>query len=203
MQAVLEGTVPFLAAAILTPGFHRRWRPVSFLGFSAARAGLMMVVPPVVFAGIGLPSAEGPSPHLYGLLAGLLVLGYGILEAVGWRGHLQNALNPLPAVYRFGVEGILWSGGHLNVLSAGATLVGVGLFCAVLLLGSYGLGKVAADPQSVLVAAGFHFLINVLFLCSVVSISFTRKLVPVGGCLVLWEPILWGWTANAEAKEGR
>lgn len=201
LQAALEGAGPFVAAAVLTLGFRRQWRPVSFVGSSAARAGQMMAVPPVVFAAIGLPNGEGLSPHLYGLLAGLLVLGYCILEEVGWRGYLQNALGALPELYRFGIVGLLWYGWHLSFLSPGATLAREFVFLVTLVVGSLGLGKVAADTRSVLAAAGFHFLINVLFLSSVVSVPFTRKLLLVGGCLVLWAPILWGWSADAEESD--
>lgn len=197
LQAVLEGSGPFVAATVLTLGFRRQWRPVSFAGSSAARAGQMMAVPPLVFAVVGLPNAEGLSSHLYGLLAGLLMLGYCILEEVGWRGYLQNALGALPDLYRFGIVGVLWYGWHLSFLSPGTTLAREFVFLVILVLGSLGLGKVAADTRSVLAAAGFHFLINVLFLSSVISVPFTRKLLLVGGCLVLWIPILWGWRADS------
>jgi hypothetical protein len=76
IQAMLEGSGPFVGAAVFTVGFRRQWRPVSFVGTSPSRASLTMAVPPLVFAIIGLPNSEDISPHLYGLCAGLLVLGY-------------------------------------------------------------------------------------------------------------------------------
>jgi len=196
MQAILEGSGPFVAAAVLTVGFRRQWHPVSFLGSVPSRAGLTMAVPPLVFAVIGLPNSTGISPHLYGLCAGLLVLGYCILEEAGWRGYLQNALDPLPDWQRFGLVGLLWYGWHLSFLSPEATMGRESMFLAAMVLGSLGLGKVAADTRSVVVVAGFHLVINVLFLSSVVQVPFTHKLLLAGGCILLWTPILWGWPSE-------
>ncbi|WP_431978688.1 CPBP family glutamic-type intramembrane protease [Salinibacter sp.] len=116
-----------------------------------------------------------------------------VLEEVGWRGYLQNALDSLPDWQRFGLVGLLWYGWHLSFLSPTTTIGRESMFLAVMVLGSLGLGKVAADTRSALVVAGFHLVVNVLFLSSVVPVPFARKLLLVGGCILLWTPILWGW----------
>ncbi|WDF70300.1 CPBP family intramembrane metalloprotease [Sphingobacterium oryzagri] len=84
------------------------------------------------------------------------ILLYGLLEEVGWRGFLRQQLKPLPAWINIFIVATLWFVWHLNFELTSANL----FFFGILLLGSWGIGKVADSTQSLLAVAAFHSLNN-------------------------------------------
>ncbi|MDA3616647.1 CPBP family intramembrane glutamic endopeptidase [Polluticaenibacter yanchengensis] len=84
------------------------------------------------------------------------VLVYGLLEEIGWRGFLQQELKSLPGFLNILIVAILWFIWHLNVDLTGTNL----LFFGILLLGSWGIGKVADSTNSLLAVSAFHSLNN-------------------------------------------
>jgi membrane protease YdiL (CAAX protease family) len=103
------------------------------------------------------------------------ILIYGLLEEIGWRGFLQQQLKPLPEILNIFIVAILWFVWHLNFDFTSSNL----LFFGILILGSWGIGKVANHTYSLLAVSAFHSLnnffpemntIKVLLLLSLISI---------------------------------
>ncbi|GAA4793914.1 hypothetical protein GCM10023231_22830 [Olivibacter ginsenosidimutans] len=86
------------------------------------------------------------------------ILIYGLLEEIGWRGFLQRALQPLPQYLNVLIVATLWFIWHLNFDLTISNL----LFFGILLLGAWGIGKVANSTLSLLAVSAFHSLNNFL-----------------------------------------
>lgn len=84
------------------------------------------------------------------------ILIYGLLEEIGWRGFLQQQLKPLPEILNIFIVAILWFVWHLNFDFTSSNL----LFFGILILGSWGIGKVANQTYSLLAVSAFHSLNN-------------------------------------------
>jgi membrane protease YdiL (CAAX protease family) len=84
------------------------------------------------------------------------VLIYGLLEELGWRGFLQQRFKQLPEVSSVLIIATLWFVWHLNFELTTSNL----MFFGILLLGSWGIGKVADRTHSLLAVSAFHSLNN-------------------------------------------
>lgn len=82
------------------------------------------------------------------------ILIYALLEEIGWRGFLQQSLKSLPKSASILIVALLWFIWHLNFDLSSANLT----FFGILVLGSWGIGKVADQTNSLLAVAGFHAL---------------------------------------------
>lgn len=85
-----------------------------------------------------------------------IILVYGLLEEIGWRGFLQPLLSPLPKLVSIFIIAILWFIWHLNFEISAANI----MFFIILLFGSWGIGVVAEKTNSLLAVAAFHSLNN-------------------------------------------
>ncbi len=97
--------------------------------------------------------------YIKGTLSGYAVftiLVYGLLEEIGWRGFLQRELKPLPEFVNILLVATLWFLWHLNLEFTSSNL----MFFGILVLGSWGIGKVADATNSLLAVAAFHSLNN-------------------------------------------
>ena len=84
------------------------------------------------------------------------ILVYGLLEEIGWRGFLQRELKPLPELINILIVATFWFLWHLNFELTSSNM----LFFCILVLGSWGIGKVADATNSLLAVAAFHSLNN-------------------------------------------
>lgn len=84
------------------------------------------------------------------------ILLYGLLEEIGWRGFLQRELKSLPEFLNILIVATLWFIWHLNFDITSSNL----LSFVILILGSWGIGKVADSTHSLLAASAFHSLNN-------------------------------------------
>jgi len=84
------------------------------------------------------------------------ILIYGLLEEIGWRGFLQQELKPLPPFLNIVIVATLWFIWHLNFDMTSSNL----LFLGILLLGTWGIGKVADSTHSLFAVSAFHSLNN-------------------------------------------
>lgn len=84
------------------------------------------------------------------------VLVYGLLEEIGWRGFLQEHLKPLPKIYSILIIASLWFIWHLN-FDAGLQNI---IFFGIILLGTWGIGKIYDKTHSLFAVAGVHSLNN-------------------------------------------
>lgn len=81
---------------------------------------------------------------------------YSFLEEVGWRGYLQGELNDKSEFARSLIIGAMWFVWHLRFKLTLGSLI----FLAVLILGSWGIGRIAKDTHSLIACACFHTLYN-------------------------------------------
>lgn len=113
---------------------------------------LYWVLPVIFISGIGFITTTGTvSPELI-----TTILIYGLLEEIGWRGFLQQELKPLPPFLNILIVATLWFIWHLNFDLTSSNL----LFFGILILGSWGIGKVADSTHSLIAVSAFHSLNN-------------------------------------------
>lgn len=86
----------------------------------------------------------------------LTTLVYGLFEEIGWRGFLYQHLKVLPLWQNILIVTILWFAWHLNFETTTSNM----LFFGILLLGSWGIGKVSDATNSLLAVSAFHSLNN-------------------------------------------
>lgn len=86
----------------------------------------------------------------------LIILIYGLLEEVGWRGFLYQHLKSIPLTYNILIVSTLWFLWHLNFDLTTSNL----LFYGIIILGSWGIGKVANLTSSLFAISAFHSLYN-------------------------------------------
>ncbi len=86
----------------------------------------------------------------------LSILIYGLLEEIGWRGFLYQQLKELPLFTNILIVATLWFLWHLNFELTSSNL----LFYGILILGSWGIGKVTDATNSLIAVSAFHSLNN-------------------------------------------
>lgn len=84
------------------------------------------------------------------------ILIYGLLEEIGWRGFLQQELKSLTPFFNILIVATLWFIWHLNFEMTSSNL----MFFGILVLGSWGIGKIADSTHSLLGVSAFHSLNN-------------------------------------------
>lgn len=84
------------------------------------------------------------------------ILIYGLFEEIGWRGFLYQELKPLRKLVNILIVATLWFIWHLNFEITPLNI----LFYGILILGSWGIGKVADSTNSLLAVSAFHSLNN-------------------------------------------
>lgn len=86
----------------------------------------------------------------------LTTLIYGLFEEIGWRGFLYQHLKNLTLIQNILIVSILWFFWHLNFELTTSNL----LFYGILVLGSWGIGKVGDSTNSLLAVSAIHSLNN-------------------------------------------
>jgi membrane protease YdiL (CAAX protease family) len=194
---LVAGVGPALGAAAVVLLFGYRSR-MSLGGTNLALGLLMIAVPALVMAVIGLPNHFGVEPHLFGLHMGVWIAAYALLEEIGWRGYLQDELRDRPALLKYAIVGLLWYAWHLPSLG-GNPLASELVTIAFMILASIGIGFVADRTGSVLAAASFHIIGNVMGLTTdftaIIPAVQTRGLI-VLAAVAIWLVILRIWRAR-------
>ena len=159
-RGLLQGFGPLLGALLVVALF----RPVRLLGlfgpYRSIVAGLAIWVVGVM-ALVGVSNPFGIGEHLFGAIAGLNIIIYGVFEETGWRGYLQGELSGWSSLLRYSVVGVFWYAWHLTYLDHhrfADELFTLGMLVAA----SIGIGLVADRTQSILAAACCHILGNIL-----------------------------------------
>lgn len=83
-------------------------------------------------------------------------ISYSLLEEVGWRGYLQGELKDMNHTLRIFIITTMWFFWHITI---GFNIESLA-FYGVLFLGSWGIGNIARDTQSLMACACFHTLFN-------------------------------------------
>lgn len=157
---LVAGMGPTLGVLAVWLVFRRR-PTLTFGGTNRTLAVLMIAVLAVVLAIRGVPNPFGLEPHLFGLHLGGWIALYALLEEIGWRGYLQGEFGSYRALARYAVVGLFWYAWHLSWLT-NASLAGEAITLVLMIAASIGIGFVADRTRSIIAAAAFHILGNVM-----------------------------------------
>lgn len=203
IREILEGSGIFVAG-LLGLYLLRKQRKVniSFLGTSQSKSLLMAAIPSVLLIVIGVQNKYGINSHLYGLIAAFATLIYCIMEEYGWRGYLQAELQFLRPIIKFVLIGFIWYSWHLIFLME-TTLSDNLLFLGTLVLGSWGIGKIADISNSIVACSCFHLIVNIFMYNSFFNNAFsgTSKLLILFVTILLWVFILVKWNKDKKKNE--
>lgn len=166
----------------------------SFFGSSSKWSLLMAVLPIVLLGVIGIENSHGFNTHLLGFVIGVILLIYCIFEEYGWRGYLEEELKGKKEWLRVLIIALLWYTWHLPFIE-NLDLMSNLKFIGIMLLGSWGIGKIIQTTHSVLAAACFHMLYSIMILQikDEVYLALNNKLLIIGICVVVWIIMLQFW----------
>lgn len=161
------GLGPIVAALLTRRLFPNAVPTVGLLGKNPVRTVLFVLAPLVLGTVAWAINKTGQNPHLYGLLVVVSGVLYGLVEEAGWRGFLDQALQPLPTFWRVLTVGTLWFGWHFTFLPDTSSVAGpntppAGVVWLIMILASWGLGAAIKTTGSVLVAATLHESMNLV-----------------------------------------
>lgn len=139
------GIGPCIGAIVAVLIFKRKFF-CSVVGKSLLRSALCVAVPFIICFFL--------HRKLSFVLLGFIF--YSFLEEVGWRGYLQGELADMKPFLQALVIGLMWLLWHINLSFGINTLI----FFAILVFGSWGIGKIAKDTSSLVTCACFHTLYN-------------------------------------------
>lgn len=153
LKSILTGVGPTLGAVAVFVIF--KIKPVMSLGGNYKKLIFPLTIywlfPILLISGVAY-IVNGTIPWV----AVLCILIYGLLEEIGWRGFLYQQLKNFPLLINVLILSTLWFLWHLNVEISYSYLV----FYGILILGSWGIGKVADGTNSFLAVSAFHSLNN-------------------------------------------
>lgn len=203
IRGILEGS-GICIAGLLGLYLLRKQRKVaiSFFGTSRSKSLLMASVPTVLLTVIGVQNKYGIEAHVYGFIAALATFIYCVMEEYGWRGYLQSELHFLRPIIKFVLIGFIWYSWHLIFLMD-TTVTDNLLFLGTLILGSWGIGKIAEITDSILACSCFHLIVNIFMYNSFFDDAFTEtsKLIILFVSALLWVLILVKW--NRDRKRNK
>lgn len=187
MKALFEGLGPILGAVIVTKIFRVN-RKTTFWGNIKLAVLIAPIVPVLLLTIIGIDANNGINPHYYGFIMGIMILIYAIMEESGWRGYLQDELESLKPWIRFVIIGILWYLWHFTFLAGKFNFLNELSILGILLLSSWGIGKIAELTNSIAMAGYFHALGNILSLNSTFrnNLSSSERLLIIGVSVIVW-----------------
>ncbi|MDY0904765.1 CPBP family intramembrane glutamic endopeptidase [Pedobacter sp. CFBP9032] len=153
LKVVLQGISPAIAA--MAAFYIFKIKPTLNLKGNYSKTS----TPFLLYWALPVVLISGAAYFIKGTIAPVTVISilfYGLLEEIGWRGFLQRELKPLPEFLNILLVATLWFIWHLNFDLTSSNL----LFFAILILGSWGIGKVADSTHSLLAVSAFHSLNN-------------------------------------------
>jgi hypothetical protein len=135
------------------------------------------------------------TPFVYAELGLLNIVG----QEFGWRGYLQDAVRPLPKIFRYTLIGILWELWHFTSRTAFGSLTDIAtriiIFYPISILFSWLIGEATDRSRSLFVAFTLHFWFYMLYDSRDINIAVTIALsVPV------WLYLLYNWKQNYESS---
>lgn len=192
---LFSGVGPFIGAFVVW-GLFRPERRMSFGGTFPAMGVAMLAVPAVVLGVIGVSNGFAIGPHAFGVQIGVWIVLYAVLEETGWRGYLQDEFHDQPALLRYVIVGLFWYAWHFSYLIGDSSIGNEISNIIFVLAASIGIGFVADRTHSILAAAAFHTIGNVLM----TSAEF-RAFIPAQGtrttvvlvCVAVWLVMLRLW----------
>jgi len=177
---------PFLAGLFMRNSVKSNKYKISFLGFFKWKSVALILIPAICFGFFGAKNGLMNS-HLFGLLLGLYIVIYGILEETGWRGYLQQEFIELKPILKYLIVACFWYTWHLTFLGK-TTFVNELVIFAILFGSSIGIGIVADRTQSIIYASCFHIIGNIVAFSSEISTYFpiNFRLITISVSLIIW-----------------
>jgi uncharacterized protein len=120
--------------------------------------------------------------HYIGFLIGLTISVYALFEEVGWRGYLQNELQPVKLGLKILLISVLWYLWHLNFLKSGTSFEGHIIHFLSIIGGSIGLYYVSIKTNSLLIVAAVHSSFNLFEL----ELANSNKLIVLVIAIAVW-----------------
>ncbi len=192
---LLNASGVLLGAFLVLPRLRKERKiEMSLFGTSKSKSLLMSAIPIVLLTAIGVENTYNMEPHMFAFVAIVTTTLYCIEEEYGWRGYLQEELKGLKPWKKYALIGLMWYVWHLSFIfdkAIGSNL----LFLALLIFGSWGIGKVAKTTHSVLASACFHLIVQIMMLNSFFrdSPNATTKAIVFVVCVGAWFMIFNKW----------
>jgi len=191
---ILGGIGPFVAYLIM---YHlvksNVPRTNNFYGRSKTSSIISIALIPIGLSIVGVSNEAGLNRNYFGLLYGLTLAIYSLGEEYGWRGYLQQALQPLPGVLKIFTIAVLWYVWHLNFLSQEISAKNHVIHFLFLVAGSWGLLKITDISRSILFAGAVHQSFNIL---TDVKGDFLERLIVLFAAVIVWIILLRRMSAN-------
>lgn len=183
---------PGIAAIICFLLFRKsHHKTISFFGSSVLKSIAFYVVPIIALAAVGV-QGQGMNPHLFPLIVGVLGFISILGEELGWRGFLQDALRPLPELWKYILIGIMWEFWHFtNRMGHGALVqivIRVSIWIVALILVSFIMGRATERSKSVVIAVTLHAWIDIL-----AEYNQAATYIVFGLAIPFWVYLLWKW----------
>jgi len=185
---------PGIAAIIVLLIFRKKHpKTITFFGTSKIKSIAFWFVPLFLLAIPGVENSDSINPHLYpilmlGFIGFLSILG----EELGWRGFLQDALRPLPAIPKYLLIGFLWEIWHFTNRTRAEELqeviIRVSIFVVALTILSFIMGKATDKSKSVVIAVTLHAWIDIA-----AEHSNTGTFIVFGLSILFWTFLIITW----------
>lgn len=197
---LVAGAGPALGVLAVWMIFRHR-PPLTFGGTNGMLASVAIAVPGLVLALRGVVNPFGLEPHLFGLHMGVWIAAYAVLEEIGWRGYLQSEFPDRARLSRYVIVGLFWYAWHLSWVT-NPPIGGQIAAALILIAAAIGIGFVADRTGSILGAAAFHVLGNIMGMTTDFRalIPQHERLLLAGCCLVALLIVLRIWREADAAR---
>ncbi len=144
---------------------------------------IFIIIPVSGFALIGINESKNltitSNPFVASAKLSFYFIIYSILEEIGWRAFLQEQLNFINKYVRILIVATLWFIWHLNFTLTISNLT----FFLILLVASWGIGKIGDITKSVLAVGAFHAFYNLM---SIDNFPTDEKYIVLLTSLIIW-----------------
>lgn len=185
VYGLLGGTGPFLGATVVLSLCKNKIKnEMTYKGFFNWATLLLLFLLPTLLFGIMGSNAKS---HTEGLLLGLYIAVYAVLEEKGWRGYLQSEFINTKPILKYFIVSVFWYTWHLTFMGKTSFQNELIIF-GILFLSSIGIGVMADRTKSVLFAACFHMIGNILAFSSELSdhLGKDTRNIAVAVSVVVW-----------------
>lgn len=185
---------PGIAALICWAIF--RWPKRSWTFWGSWRFTLAFYLAPLLVLSAVLYAVAGPKGLIILPLGGIFGFLMTLGEELGWRGWLQDALRPIPRVWRYVLIGVMWEFWHMRFGSAifgdmswaEALLVEAKWLGGAILIAAV-IGEAMDRGRAPIVAVTLHLWVNLVMSGEIVGMLGDEVWLPVAvvaGVSVLW-----------------
>ncbi len=164
LYGILGAIGPFLGGVIFT---RKSNSEMSLFGNFNSKIVLAFFIPSLIFGIFGAKDIF-INRHFSGVIIGLYISVYCLLEEFGWRGYLQSELREFKPILKYFIVSIFWYIWHLTFLGQ-TNFANEIITFLILFASSIGIGIMADRSKSILYASYFHILGNICFLSTLLT----------------------------------